>query len=241
MPDQFLRPGALHAPWDARGELYIKYGEPDARSEHSYQTEGWIFYRYAVDFLVKLYMTNIYGKAIQAGEMSLRRHNLYGQSRPSILSPYNSNNNKMFEGWNSVDAYIQANFIYKNEMRFEYDYQAEPINNIKITLESSSGTMTGNLIYHYQIPAGEFELLSANDGHKIRFKEVYCVLDQELREVTRNEVVRNISKIPDDEYVIKETIVLNLPVGKYKLFLRLEDQNAKRLGIFSEEFLVEKI
>ena len=241
MPDQFLRPGALHAPWDARGELYIKYGEPDARSEHSFQTEGWIFYRYAVDFLVKLYMTNIYGKAIQAGEMSIRRHNLYGQGSSSILSPYNSNNERMFKGWNSVDGYIQANFIYKNEMRFEYDYQAEPINNIQLTLESSSGSKAGNLIYHYQIPAGEFELLSTNDGHNIRYKEVYCILDQDLREVARNEVIRNISKIPDEEYMLKETIVLNLPEGKYTLFLRLEDQNEKRLGIFSQEFQVEKI
>ena len=82
-------------------------------------------------------MTNIYVKSIQAGEMSIRRHNLYGQGSSSILSPYNSNNEKMFKGWNSVDGYIQANFIYKNEMRFEYDYQAEPINNIQLTLESS--------------------------------------------------------------------------------------------------------
>ncbi len=241
MPDQFLRTGGLHAPWDARGELYIKYGEPEARSEHSWQTEGWTYYRYGVDFLVKVYMTNIYGKAIQAGEMSIRRYNLYGRGSLSALLPHASNNARMFDSWSTVDAYIQANFIYKNEMRFEYDYQADPINNVKLTLESLSDTKTGNLIYHYQIPAGEFELVSTNDGHEIRYKEVYCILDQDLREVSRNEVIRNISKIPNEEYILKETIILNLPAGKYTLFLRLEDQNEKRLGIFSQEFQVEKI
>lgn len=235
MPDQFLRPDGLHAPWDARGELYIKYGEPSARSEHSWKKEVWTYYRYGVDFVVNVHMTNIYGKAIHAGELASRRLNLYSQS------PAGANYSGFLDNMRSVDANIQANFIYNNEMRFKYDYKATPIKNIQLNLESASAAQQGNLRYHYQIQAGEFKLLSSAEGHNIRYKEVYCIVDEDLRDVARNEVIRNIGKIPGEEYLVKETIVLNLPTGKYTLYLRLEDQNEKRLGIFSQEFQVEKI
>jgi len=235
MPDQFLRPGELHAPWDARGELYIKYGEPAARSEHSWKIEVWTYYRYGVDFRVHIHMTNIYGKAIHAGELSLRRYNFFSQA------PSGSNYTRILDNMRSVDAHIQANFIYNNEMRFEYDYGATPIKNISLTLESASAALQGNQQYQYQIQAGEFNMLSSAEGHSIRYKEVYCIVDEDYRDVARNEMIRNIGKIPDDEYLLKETIVLNLPPGKYTLFLRLEDQNDTRLGIFSQDFQVEKL
>ena len=65
LPDQHLRLGWPHAPWDARGELYIKYGEPDFRSVEGWHTEIWIYDRYSVDFLVKQYMTNIMEMPLQ--------------------------------------------------------------------------------------------------------------------------------------------------------------------------------
>ena len=74
LPDQHLRYGWDHAPWDARGELYVKYGEPDIRTVEGWHTEEWQYSKYGVDFLVKQYMTNIYGNAISGGDLSRQRY-----------------------------------------------------------------------------------------------------------------------------------------------------------------------
>ena len=77
LPDQHQVRGWLNAPWDARGEVYIKYGEPDRREIGNWNplyTEVWIYYRYDVDFEIHRYMTNVYGQAIHPGEMTMLRY-----------------------------------------------------------------------------------------------------------------------------------------------------------------------
>lgn len=240
MADQFLRPDLPHAPWDARGELYIKYGEPDSRTSQGWQLEVWTYYRYGIDFMVKLYMTNIYGKAIQAGEMSVRRYNLYSPRQNSDPETSLFPTQRYFGNWNSLDSFMQANFLFNNEMRYDYDYQANPIGNVTLSLEKQISGERESLVYHYKIPAGEFEMIRNGQVFKVRFREVFCVLDQEWREVARHDLIRNIDKIPDDAYQITEKIQFDLPAGKYIFYLRLEDLNEKNLGIFSQQFEVTK-
>jgi hypothetical protein len=243
MPDQFLRPDWPHAPWDARGELYIKYGEPDARSNQGWQMEAWTYYRYGVDFLVRSYMTNIYGKAILPGEMSMRRYQLYGQRGQTYPDPppLSSVTQQNFGIWNSLESFMQANFIFKNEMRYEHDYQANPIRHIKLSLEKQAEGEKEGLVYHYRIPAGEFKMIPKSGAFEVRFREIYCILDEELHEVARHDLIRNINKIPDDNYLLEEKIRFNLPAGKYTFYLHLEDLNEKNLGVFSQQFEVSKI
>jgi len=242
MPDQFLRPDWPHAPWDARGELYIKYGAPDARSSQGWHTEMWTYYRYGVDFLVSAYMTNIYGKAIYAGEMSTRRYNLYGRTENAFdeMNPVSSSTQYFFGRWNSLDSFMQANFIFKNEMRYEHDYKAHPIKQLQLSLKKQTSAERDNIVYQYTIPAGEFKMLEQKDAYRIKFREVFCVLDEELREVARHDIVRNVDNIPDKKYMLSENISFHLPAGKYTFYLRLEDQNEKNLGVFSQHFEVSE-
>lgn len=58
------------APWDARGELYIRYGEPDNIFLLGFNTEEWLYTRLRVDFTVRKYMVNFYRNAIFPGRAS---------------------------------------------------------------------------------------------------------------------------------------------------------------------------
>jgi len=243
LPDQNLRLGWPHAPWDARGELYIKYGEPDSRSVQGWHTEIWTYYRYSVDFLVKQFMTNIYGNAIAAGELS---YSNYGNSGGRIrdfnhLNPLSSMQRLSSSLWNSANSYVQANFIFNQEMRYSYNYNADPIEGVQLLFDQSNSTENDKVIFRYQLPADEFELISQPGGLEVRYKEIYCVLDEDLREVAKSEIIRRIGNIPNDDFKFEENIMLNLPEGKYTLHLRIEDQNADNLGIFSHEFEVRNL
>ena len=243
LPDQHLRYGWPHAPWDARGELYIKYGEPDYRSPVGFHQEVWTYNRYSVDFLVKQYMTNIYGNAIAAGELSYR---IYGNSGGRIntfdhLNPLSSAGRLTESLWNNVNTYVQENYIFNQEIRYTHDYKAKPIENLILSYDKELSVEKKRIIFRYQLLAEEFELVSQTGGFEVRYKEVYCVLDEDLREVAKQEIIRRIGNIPNEDYKFEESIMLNLPEGKYTLHLRIEDQNADNLGIFSYEFEVNEL
>lgn len=243
LPDQHLRLGWPHAPWDARGELYIKYGEPDFRSVEGWHIEIWTYNRYSVDFLVKQYMTNIFGNAITGGELSYRIYGDYGGRVGSFdhLNPLSSTQRLSASLWNRVNTYIQANFIFNHEMRYTVNYKADPIEGIQLAFDDALGQEKDKVIFRYQLPVDEFELISQPSGFEVRYKEVYCVLDEDLREVVKHEIIRRIGNIPKDDFKFEESILLNLPEGKYTLHLRIEDQNADNLGIFSQEFEVSNL
>jgi hypothetical protein len=243
MPDQHLRLGWPHAPWDARGELYIKYGEPDYRSQQGYHQEIWTYSRYSVDFLVKQYMTNIYGNAITAGEMSYRSYGSRGGRIDNFdhLNPLSSSRRLNETLWNSVNMYVQTNFIFNQEFRYVHNYDAEPIEGLQLLFDKDLSQEKRRVIFRYQLPVDEFELVSQPGGLEVRYKEVYCVLDEDLREVAKNEIIRRIGNIPNDDFKFEESILLNLTEGTYTLHLRIEDQNANNLGIFSHQFEVTNL
>jgi hypothetical protein len=240
LPDQHLRLGWPHAPWDARGELYIKYGEPDFRSPAGFHQEVWTYNRYSVDFLVKQYMTNIFGNAIAAGELSYRYYGNMGGRITTFehLNPLSSTRLLTESLWNNVNTYVQTNYIFHQEFRFTYDYKADLIEDIKLSYDRDLSKEKRKTIFHYQLPVEELELVSQPGGLQVRYKEVYCVLNEDLREVARQEIIKKIGNIPNDDYKFEESIMLDLAEGKYTLYLRIEDQNAQNLGISSYEFEV---
>ena len=185
-------------------------------------------------------MTNIYGNAIHAGEMSIRLYSVYGDRFDSFqhLNPLSSRAHMDASSWANADSYLEANFIYNNEMRFNFDYKANPIKGLKIELAKMFDQEKGKVNFKYQLPVDQVVLLSGTSGLEARYKEVYCVLDEDLREVVKEEIVRRIGNIPDKKYTVEENILVNLPSGKYTLYLRIEDQNGTNLGIYSKDFEV---
>jgi len=182
-------------------------------------------------------MTNIYGNAIHAGEMSVKlyspnsdKHNIFEH-----MNPLSSREQFEAGSWASTDSYLQASFIFNNEMRYTFDYKAKPIRNLKLTVQEKVNEGKRRVTIRYQIPVKEFEMISANPDYEIRYREVYTVLDGDLREITRNDIIRRIGKIPDQKFLIGESIYLDLPQGQFTLYLRIEDMNGANLGIFSQD------
>ena len=128
-------------------------------------------------------------------------------------------------------------------MRYSHNFNADPIEGLELLFDQNAGKgeEKKKIIFRYQLPVDEFELISQPSGLEVRYREVYCILDEDLREVAKGEMVRRIGNIPDDDFKFEESILLNLPVGKYTLYIRIEDQNADNLGIFSYEFDVKDL
>jgi len=215
--DQHLREGWPRAPWDARGEMYIKYGEPDARSVHDYHEEEWIYYGHMGDFIISQYMTNIYGEAIRPGEMS----------------------QQIYQGY---PMYVDANFIYNQEFVYEHDYDAEPLKKFKWTVENESMIKNQNMSIHYSVPTKEFKLSKENEFFVIQYLERYVILDEDMREIYRHEKIKELKKKNKRNFKkekhIKETITLDLEPGHYIVALRIEDQHSNKLGIFQKDVIV---
>lgn len=216
--NQYIRHGWPHAPWDARGELYIKYGEPDAESPGGFHLGEWIYYRYNVDFYVKHYMTNIYGNAISPGPMSrfMHRHDL---------------------------KYIEAEFIYNTEFKYEHKYNADPIKKFKLGINKSQEDSTGKTVVSYEIPIKEFKMTRNEDKYEVRLLEKCVIFNEDLREVYRQEKIKTLSRKTKNELkklkLVRQTIDFNLEPGAYHLVLRLKDLNSKKLGIYRKEFALK--
>ena len=239
LQDQFIRPGEYHAPWDARGELYIKYGEPDMRSVSGWHREEWIYYRYKVDFLVKQYMTNIYGNAIGAGELTLKTHDTFNV-------PYHSGSqwSSLFEKDesvhmnNTVNSYLQAQFIYNNNIRYEYDYQAEPIDVFEMMIDKDMSQKEKMVVLRYRFPVDEFNLQKINGLYRLKYSERFVVFNQDLREVKVNERTVELNNISSDDEKHEEIIKIDLAPGQYTLHLKIKDLQSNKLGIYSKEFTI---
>jgi hypothetical protein len=239
LQDQYLKQGDYHAPWDARGELYIKYGEPDMRSVSGWQREEWVYYRYNVDFLVKQYMTNIYGNAIGAGELTFKKHENFNMpyksgSQVSMLS----DNDASVHIQNMINTFLQAQFIFKNEIRYEHDYQAEPIDDFELEVDRKLSMKEEKLVLRIRIPVNELELEKADGAYHLKFLVRYVVLDQDLRSVQESEKIIERDDITDDDQKLEEVIKINLPPGQYKVHLRIEDLKSNNLGIYSQEITI---
>ncbi len=213
LPDQHLRDGWDHAPWDARGELYIKYGEPDIRSVEGWHTEEWIYYKFGVDFIVKQYMTNIYGNAITGGTISQRR---YGSGD---------------RGWNIWEPYLQANFIYKNEIKYEYNYDAEPVEDLELEIITNNK----NVVITYTVPIDEFFI---SEDQRVIYNEELVIFDEDYLEIKRLDSEQKIKNSPELDDTIIRKIEMELSPGEYTVAIRLKDLNSNKLGIYKSVLTV---
>ncbi len=67
---EWLTPESPYAPWDARGELFIKFGEPSDVFLVGFNQEEWYYGNLKVDFTVGLYRYNYFRNAIFPGRAS---------------------------------------------------------------------------------------------------------------------------------------------------------------------------
>jgi GWxTD domain-containing protein len=243
LPDQHLRYGWEHAPWDARGELYIKYGEPEVRSVEGWHTEEWIYYRYNVDFIVKQYMTNIYGNAIAAGTMTqqmqpnFQNYNPYNYTSP--LYQMFDEDNTIHRNWNT---YLDQNYIYNPEIRYEHDYASKILKGFQMTSRIRPGDDSLEILLNYSIPQKEFNL----DDQEMEiplsrtYRECIIILDEDLCTIKKEQVDRTLpSGNGEDTSVYQE---VSIRIGKeqpelqtYTFYISIYDSLNNKQGIYTQE------
>ncbi|MBN2103334.1 HEAT repeat domain-containing protein [bacterium] len=205
--DMYQRLGWPNAPWDARGEIYIKYGPPQFQTIHGWHTEEWSYYKYHVDFIVKLYETNIYHEAIQ----------------PGSLSYYSYKDN--------ID-YVISNYISTPEFRYHHEYNADPLK----LKENRFFTEEGFLKFDYSIPIKELGYEKSGDVYQFGYDLTVVVFDEDMREVIRQEKEKmfqreNRRAYKKDQYYLDQ-IRLQLVPGPYLVSIQIDDKYSKKLGIY---------
>lgn len=219
LKDQYLRDGWPRAPWDARGELYVKYGEPNYITIGGYNKEEWQYDRLGIDFVVSRYMTNIYRNAIEPGPLA-----------------------QAF--YKDQLEWVQSNYIIRPEFHYEHQYKRKPIKKIELKVTKNEAGAGSTLLVRYTVPVKEFDFYKENGQHKIQYLRNLVVLDDNMREIRRFEMFKEISKESRRELSrmkkVEESIPLNLDPGQYRIALRIEDPKADKLGIYVESIEVRQ-
>ncbi len=159
-------------------------------------------------------MTNIYGNAISGGDLSRQR---YGDGFFSRRD-------------NSWIPYLETNYIYNNEIKFEHYYDAEPIDDLEMDLSTNNIGVT----IIYSVAADEFTI---NQNSIVNYVEDIVIFNSDYREVYRKSFDRKITDVEND---INQKIEIELPVGDYNLAVKIKDRNSKKLGIYKSGISIEK-
>jgi GWxTD domain-containing protein len=205
-----------YAPWDARGEIYIKFGTPQERKNED-DGEFWHYPQYdRITFYIRPNVTNIFGRSIVIS--SLEGHSM--RSRPKQ------------QDWNRWRS-LHTQYIYNPGFYFEY---TPPRGQKIITGLTVKQIKTDQgIAFRYSMPANELGHIEQNGQYKISYAEEYVIYDNRMNEIKRNSETRNISKPTKRDLekieTIKQDVNLNLVPGDYTLGLHIQDDNTNTVGI----------
>lgn len=211
LSDSYLYEGSFRAPWDARGELYIKYGEPMVRNLIGFRTEHWDYTRdYNIDFQVTQYMTNIRKNAITNGPV--------------------------YNGIVEYDVWRFENEYSLNcEFRYNLNAPSTAFGTFKAKLEPSPEPERGDVLLNYAIPTGEFTPLPMEKVKQIIMFVSCVVLDTNKQPVLKSEKIRIVDGAGD---VSGGTIDLDLEPGDYEVILKVHDMSSEKEGRFEQKFRI---
>ena len=212
LEDQYLIGGVRRAPWDSRGELYVKFGSPDHRGVLALGRERWNYGRYQITFIVKKHITNIYGNGLKGNSLLARLGPAYDQS-----------------------DYVSTNFIDREQFHFVAEYQQRLVEGFEVQTALTGGASTE---VRLQVPLGEFQPERRNDRYVRKLRYTIVAHDEDMNEVRRiSEVVELESSSRGKKVPV--TALLSLPQGEYQIGARIEDPVTRQLGIARTELVVE--
>ena len=209
--NQYLRSGWSWSPWDSRGELLVKLGEPDYIEPVAFNVDVWYYSREGVSFGVNRYVTNIYGNGYYPDGLYAFIH---------VGGP----------------GAIEVDYIYNHLMVYDPFPDIELIKGIRI---DARPVADNRLMVRIDVPRKRLALIQ-HDGDRWRLDYLrrLVVFDLDYREILRDEVRHHRSFATRKEAQslkwLTETVDLELPRGQYILALRIEDRNAPRLGIIKQ-------
>lgn len=213
-----------YAPWDARGEIYIKFGKPQNRT-YADDGEFWYYPQHdRITFYIRPNVTNIFGRAIVISSID-------GQSMRSV--PQRS----QWSRW----RYLHNTYIFNPGFYYELPLPAGYSTISNLTLQTIRNSPM--LEFRYTMPTSEFSFVEKDGLFHLSYLEHYIIFDARMNEVTRQENTRQLTTLNRRELkkqkTIEQDINIKLDPGHYTLGLRIEDSHSKKLGIKKIDFSIQ--
>lgn len=209
--------GFFYAPWDARGEVYIKYGPPKSRKRDAYR-EFWYYPELNhVRFLIKPKVTNIFGRAIFLDERSVARSRIDGER-------------------------MRNEYIFTPRFEFKLDKEVEPIKELAVEVKRLS-PQNRTVLVRYRLPIDELTVRKADSGYRVEYVQSYVLYDSRMNEVLRRE---NMEALDDHSRSaltsrkhIQQAFQLDLTPGFYTIALQIEDRWSRKTAVKYIDFEVK--
>ncbi len=213
-----------YAPWDARGEIYVKFGSPASRVRND-DGELWTYPQYDnVTFFIRPNVTNIFGRSIFIS--SLNNQSLRSGSRFGDIARWRRVHNELI---------FQPGFYYSPPTGMA------PIKNFRLLTSRKSGP---GLEFQYEMPTNAFALQEREGLYYISYLESYVVFDEKMNEVVRHESTREIVKPRKSDFkkkkMIEQDVRVELAPGDYTFGLRIEDPHSQKIAIRKMDVKVGK-
>ena len=204
-----------YAPWDARGEIYVKFGPPASRVRNN-DGEQWTYPQYDnVTFFIRPNVTNIFGRSIFI--TSLNNQSLRSGSRFGDVARWRRFHNE---------------FVFQPGFYYSPQTDSAPIKNFKLLTKRKRGP---GLEFLYKMQANSFVLQEKEGLYVISYLESYVIFNEMMDEVVRHESTRRIVKARKSDFkkkkMIEQDVQVELAPGDYTMGLRIEDPHSKKIAI----------
>jgi len=208
-----------YPPWDCRGEAYIKFGEPDKRTELDKNWEEWTYYAFRIILKVGKNRRNLDSRGIT---LNITSRSIYRRDLARKISFLKKNRfrytHKPFENMKKLERFNL--FIKKTEKQgsrisitFQYSF---PLWNLAHTTQKT-GPVTASYSVRWVVYNTDHEPVITKTGLNT------------LQASTTGKLYKKIET---------RTISARLIPGSYTLALRIEDSNSRRTGIFTKKFTI---
>ena len=208
--NQYMRRGWSWSPWDSRGELLIKLGEPDLEEIIDLNVDIWYYGREGVSFGVNRYVNNLYGNGYYPDGVYAYQH---------VGGPMG----------------IEVDYIYRNKF-FYYPFPGvRKIKGVTFTVKAGSG----RLDIRYAFPANKLAIAKPEQGDGTGYLRRLVIFNEDYIEVYRSEKTFRVAGASGRQSC-SERFEIDLPPGRYRVALRLQDLHAERMTILKKEVELKK-
>lgn len=207
-----------YPPWDARGEVYIRFGPPDESRDAGQSWEEWSYYPKRLILYVDGKTPNVHGEGVSTAGVTAYLHSVLDEE-------------------NEYPVRLSG-----QQPEFQYRYPITPkLHAMEIHKEAmgQSGQFL-DLRFQFVFPADKLRLIQLSNRRRGQYLLRWVVMDEQYNDVARGQVGREVLLEGDvlesaSVEVIQEA---RLSSGRYVLAVHLEDQKSTQFGIFKEMFRV---
>ena len=208
-----------YAPWDARGELLIKYGPPENRIPVK-DGEIWEYNNIdQISFFVRLSVTNIFGRGIFIHKYRGMNLNDIEKSSTSIKQLYH-------------EFILTPRFDFHLERHYD-------LADIKLDEEQPS---ENGVNISYSFPVNQMAWVKINNQIHIQYDEHFVVYNENWEKISDQSMPCQVSKLNESEMEklgsVHNIITLPLQAGEYTIGLRVTDKHSDKVGIARREISV---